>query len=103
MVHVSSKGRKLLKTLRKVFHPIHVEQNSFIHALPSTVFPHIKNNFDLLPTGKLYKYMRFTFTSQHTQERKRKDNHVTEVRAPQEYNRTLSPWLSMHLFIALTL
>lgn len=60
-----------------------------------------ENNFDLLPTGRLYKYMCFTFTSEHTQER----NHVSEVRVPQEFkrvaNRTLSPWLSMHLFIRL--
>lgn len=40
----------------------------------------------LLPIGKLYKYMHFTFTSEHTQEKRRKGNQhsskVSEVRSP---------------------
>lgn len=54
----------------------------------------------LLPIGKLYKYMHFTFTSEHTQEKRRKGNqHSPKWGVPQEHeraNKTLSPGRRQH-------
>lgn len=70
---------KGFKALRKVFTSIHGESEKLHSYFFQQLYLLIsKNTFDLLPTGELYKYMHFTFTSEYTQERKRKDNQLSE-------------------------
>lgn len=74
MIYATSKGGKTIKRTEKKF-STNGEQETlnsyFFHQLYLLIY---EKYLYLLPTGKLYKYMHFTFTSEHTQEKKRKGN-----------------------------
>lgn len=99
---------KFFKALRKVFHFCSWRIRHFIHtSFLNCIYSYTQITLIFYLPRKLYRHMHFTFTIEHNQEMKRKDNHLSQKsgchRSLRVANNTLSPWLSVHLFIALAL